>query len=179
MLGMSLRSAAAVLSRRVSCCSRAAALIAPAAAFGASSDGSHEQIAWVRRAASNFVAAELAGNGAGACAILNAPLRATQHHRTCAQRWNAKLSKLLREPGGRARLRAQQRAIPAAAVVVHGNVASIEPAHAADQRIKPLPLDRKLLDARGLAPAPTCRRRSYNAAGRARHIPWGVCPRRC
>ena len=88
--------------------------------------GSREQIAWVRRAASNFVGAELSGNGAGACGILNAPLRATQHHRTCAQRWNAKLAKLLHEPGGRARLRAQQHAIPSAAVVVTGNIASLD-----------------------------------------------------
>jgi heterodisulfide reductase subunit B len=104
----------------------ATALVLPASAFGAHSVGSREQISWVRRAASNFVTAELSGNGASACGILNAPLRATQHHRTCAQRWNAKLAKLLREPGGRARLRVQQRAIPTAVVVVHGYVASLE-----------------------------------------------------
>jgi hypothetical protein len=104
----------------------ATALAPPASALGAHSVGSREQISWVRRAASNFVTAELSGNGASACGILNAPLRATQHHRTCAQRWNAKLAKLLREPGGRARLRVQQRAIPTAVVVVHGYVASLE-----------------------------------------------------
>jgi len=99
---------------------------APASALGAHSVGSGEQIAWVRRAASNFVTAELAGNGASACAVLNAPLRATEHGRTCAQRWATKLSRLLREPGGRARLRAQQRAIPTAVVRVHGDAASLE-----------------------------------------------------
>jgi len=104
----------------------AAALAPPASVFAAYSAGTPEQIAWVRRAASNFVSAELSGNGAGACAILNAPLRATQHHRTCAQRWNAKLAALLREPGGRARLRAQKHAIPSAVVVIHSNVASLE-----------------------------------------------------
>jgi hypothetical protein len=104
----------------------ATALVPPASAFGAHSVGSREQIAWVRRAASNFVTAELSGNGAGACGILNAPLRATRHNRTCAQRWNAKLAKLLREPGSRARLRSQQRAIPTAVVVVHGYVASLD-----------------------------------------------------
>jgi hypothetical protein len=103
-----------------------AALVVPATAFASYSVGTHEQIGWVRRAASNFVSAELAGNGAGACAILNAPLRTTWHHRTCAQRWNARLAKLLRERGGRARLRAQRRAIPSAVVVVHGDVASID-----------------------------------------------------
>jgi hypothetical protein len=100
-------------------------LIQPASALAAGSVGTPEQIAWVRRAASNFVAAELGGNGAGACAILNAPLRATQHHRTCAQRWNAKLSKLLREPHSRAHLHTLQRAIPSATVIVHDYSASI------------------------------------------------------
>jgi len=113
------------LRRIVAALACAATLIAPAGAFAANSAGTPEQIAWVRRAASNFVAAELSANGAGACAILNAPLRATQHHRTCAQRWNAKLSKLLREPRGRAHLRTLRRAIPSATVVVHGHIAWI------------------------------------------------------
>ncbi|MGA2452063.1 MAG: hypothetical protein ABSG93_00965 [Solirubrobacteraceae bacterium] len=104
----------------------AAALPAPAAAQGAHSVGTPEQIAWVRRAATNFVTAELAGNGAGACGILDASLRGTQHHRTCAQRWNARIAARLHEPGGQAQLRAQKRAIATAAVLVHGGVASIE-----------------------------------------------------
>jgi hypothetical protein len=104
----------------------AAALLAPASASAAHSVGSREQVAWVRRAATNFVTAELGGNGAGACAILDAPLRSTQHGRTCAERWNSKLATVLREPGGRARLRAEQRAIGSAAVVVHGYVATID-----------------------------------------------------
>jgi hypothetical protein len=116
---MSVRRGIALLA-----CAAVPAL--PAGAASAHSVGSYEQVAWVRRAATNFVSAELAGNGAGACAILNAPLRATQHHRTCAQRWNAKLARLLHEPGGRARLRAQARAIPSAAVIIHGDVAAIE-----------------------------------------------------
>jgi hypothetical protein len=103
----------------------AATLIPPASTLAANSVGTPEQIAWVRRAASNFVVAELSGNGAGACAILNAPLRTTQHHRTCAQRWNAKLSKLLREPHSRAHLHTLQRAIPSATVIVHDYIASI------------------------------------------------------
>jgi hypothetical protein len=104
----------------------AAVLLPSASASGAYSVGTPKQVAWVRRAASNFVGDELSGNGAGACAILNAPLRATRHHRTCAQRWGAKLAKLLHEPGGRARLQAQKRAIPSATVVIHGNTASLE-----------------------------------------------------
>lgn len=103
-----------------------AALVMPESAWGAHSVGTSGQIAWVRSAATRFVTAELAGSGADACGILNAPLRATEHGRTCAQRWNAKLARLLRKPGARAQLRAQKRAIGTAAVVVHGNVASID-----------------------------------------------------
>jgi len=120
---MSLRGAAIALT----CTAALAALAAASAAETYShSSGTREQIAWVRRAASNFVTAELAGNGAGACAILNAPLRASAHHLTCAQRWNARLASLLRERGERARLRAQRRAIPSAVVIVQGDRASIE-----------------------------------------------------
>lgn len=116
---MSFRSVMAALA-----CS--AALLAPAGALAAHSVGSREQISWVRRAAGNFVSAELAGNGAGACGILNAPLRATRRHHTCAQRLDARLARLLREPGGRAGLRSEARAIPTAVVVVHADNASIE-----------------------------------------------------
>jgi len=107
------------LRRIIAALACAAACIPPASTLAATSLGTPEQIAWVRRAASNFVAAELSGNGAGACAILNAPLRTTQHHRTCAQRWNAKLAKLLREPHSRAHLHTLQRAISSATVIVH------------------------------------------------------------
>jgi hypothetical protein len=104
--------------------------LAPSA-FAAYSTTSHSvgtsaQIAWVRSAASRFVAAELAADGAGACAVLIAPLRTVQHHRTCAQRWDAKLTKLLRERGARAGLRREARAIPSARVIVHGDLARIE-----------------------------------------------------
>jgi len=104
----------------------AGATIAPANALAAHSVGSPGQIAWVRRAATNFVNAELAGNGAGVCGILNAPLRATEHHRTCGQRWDAKLTSMLGQPGARTRLRSQRRAIGSAAVIVDGNSASIQ-----------------------------------------------------
>jgi hypothetical protein len=102
-----------------------ASLLAPAATLAGYPSASREQRAWVRRAAANFVAAELSGNGSAACAILDARLRGTEHHRTCAQRWDAKLTKQLGTRSGRARMRAQQRAIPSAAVVVHDDVAWI------------------------------------------------------
>jgi hypothetical protein len=120
---MTFRRVIAALACALAC---AATLIPPAGALAANSVGAPEQIAWVRRAASNFLAAELSGNGAGACAILNAPLRTARHHRTCAQRWNAKLAKLLRNPHSRAQLHTLQRAIPSATVIVHDYTASID-----------------------------------------------------
>ncbi len=122
---MGFRSAAATLASAATLIAPAT-LVMPASASGARSVGTSEQIAWVRRAATRFVTAELAGDGATACGVLNAPLRATEHGRTCAQRWDARLARLLREPGGRAHLRSQKRAIGTAAVIIHGNVASIE-----------------------------------------------------
>jgi hypothetical protein len=109
------------------CLLAAICVLTPASsALGASSSGTAEQIAWVRSAASRFVAAELAHNGEGACGVLNAPLRATIHGRTCAQRWDSKLSVMLRNPAKRHLLKAQARAIPSAAVVVRGNVAQLQ-----------------------------------------------------
>jgi hypothetical protein len=101
----------------------AAALAAPAAA--PASYGSAEQSAGGPRAAHNFVTAELNGDGAGACAILAARRRATVHHRTCAQRWDARLHALLRRPAGRAGLRRERAAIASATVEVRGDRATI------------------------------------------------------
>jgi hypothetical protein len=120
---MSPRSTLAALACAISLL--AAAVMLPAAASAAHSVGTPGQIAWVRSAATRFVTAELAGDGASACAILNAPLRASEHGRTCTQRWNAKLAQLLRETGARAQLRSQKRAISSAVVVVRGNWATI------------------------------------------------------
>lgn len=108
-------------ARRLALLVCVAVIVPCASAFAEYSTGTPEQVAWVRRAASNFLNAELSGNGAGACGILIASLRASEHHRTCAERWNARLTRLLARPGERARLRSQQRAIPSATVVVHGN----------------------------------------------------------
>jgi hypothetical protein len=103
----------------------------PAARVAASASseysvGSPEQVSWVRRAAGNFVAAELAGNGAAACSVLNAPLRATRHRVTCEQRLNARLARMRHDRAQRSRLRVEQRAIASARVVVRGDRASIE-----------------------------------------------------
>jgi hypothetical protein len=103
----------------------AATLAAPAnalAAYTTHSTGTPGQVAWVRRSATNFVTAELARNGSSVCSILNAPLRG----RACAQRWSAKLAKVLREPGGRSALQGDRRAISSAIVTVHGNTATID-----------------------------------------------------
>jgi hypothetical protein len=115
---MSLRSALVVLVGAV-------ALVLPTSALATHSVGTGEQIAWVRRAATRFVTAELTRNGTEACAVLNAPLRATQHGLTCEQRWDAKLGQLLRKPGERAHLRTQQREIASAVVIVHGEDATL------------------------------------------------------
>jgi hypothetical protein len=104
----------------------AVALLAASGAEAAQSVGTAGQIAWVRSAATRFVTAEQAGSGASACGILDVSLRATEHGRTCEQRWDARLATLLHQPGARARLRAQKRAIATAAVQVHGNLASID-----------------------------------------------------
>jgi hypothetical protein len=102
------------------------ALLAPAPALASGgSQGTREQIAWVRRAAGNFIAAELSGNGAGACAILAAPLRAPQDGRSCQARWNARLASLLRDRASRAQLHADSRSVGSARVLVRGWTASI------------------------------------------------------
>ena len=80
----------------------------------------------MRHAADRFVGAELTDNAAEACAVLNAPMRATVHGSSCEQRWKARLSKLLREPGERTRLRSERRAVASGRVVVSGHTASIE-----------------------------------------------------
>jgi hypothetical protein len=120
---MSFRSTVGAIACTVSLLAPAA-LTAPSAS-AAHSVGTPGQVAWVRSAASRFVTAELAGDGASVCGILNAPLRATEHGRTCAQRWNTRLSELLGQTGARARLRSQKHAISSAVVVVHGDGATI------------------------------------------------------
>ncbi len=120
---MSIRSTLTTLACAVSLTAPAALM--PTSASAAHSVGTPGQIAWVRSAASRFVTAELAGDGASACGILNAPLRATEHGRSCRQRWDARLAKLLHEAGARARLRSQMHAISSAVVVVRGNWATI------------------------------------------------------
>lgn len=100
------------------------ALVVPASALGAHSVGTAEQIAWVRKAATRFVTAELTDDGSEACAVLYAPLRATEHGRTCEQRWGRKLAKLA--PAVRAKLRSQKHEIASATVVVRGDHASLE-----------------------------------------------------
>ena len=69
-----------------------ALLATPAAAPAAWSTGS---TAWLRAAVTRLINAELAGDGATACGILYAPLTATVNGRTCAQRWDARLARLL------------------------------------------------------------------------------------
>ncbi len=107
----------------------AGSLVGPALASAQHSTGTPTQIAWVRRAAGNFLAAELQGNGAGACGVLEARLRGTVRGRTCAQRWNASLATMRQDPGRRDALRADRRAVASAVVVVSGDHATIALPH--------------------------------------------------
>ena len=99
---------------------------APATAYSDRSSGTPEQIAWVRRAAGNFLAAELARDGAGACAILNAPLRAPRRGVSCERRWDAKLAAMLHRSGERSQLARLRREAASARVVVRGGAATID-----------------------------------------------------
>jgi hypothetical protein len=101
-------------------------LLAPAGASASRSVGTPSQIAWVRSAATRFIDAELSGNGAAACGVLNAPLRVTRDHRTCEQRQDSRIAAMLRESTMRRHLEALRRAVTTAAVIVHGNVASLD-----------------------------------------------------
>jgi hypothetical protein len=101
-------------------------LAVPAGAEATHSVGTPAQIAWVRRSATNFIDAELQGDGATACGVLNAPLRATRSHRSCAQRWDEKLAAMRRDPATHAQLRSDRRAIATAAIVIHGDSATVE-----------------------------------------------------
>jgi hypothetical protein len=87
------------------------------------------QISWVRSAASRFLAAELAHNGAGVCAILDAPMRKSYRDRSCEQRWDATLTRLLRSKAARTELHSDSRAVATAAVVVEGKHATIALPH--------------------------------------------------
>jgi hypothetical protein len=98
---------------------------APASAVAAYADGTPEQIAWVRRAASKFVSAELRGDGAGACSVLVARLRAPRGGVSCAERWDAVLRKRLHDRRARAALQRDQRAIGGARVEVRSSSATI------------------------------------------------------
>ncbi|HME03267.1 MAG TPA: hypothetical protein VKG38_09590 [Solirubrobacteraceae bacterium] len=96
---------------------------APARAAG--SHGTTEQIAWVRRAAHNFLTAEIGGDGGSACGVLAAPLRASTRAGSCESRWDARLRGMLHDPHVRASLHADLHVVAGAAVQVHGGSASI------------------------------------------------------
>ncbi|HTY97298.1 MAG TPA: hypothetical protein VMB91_09685 [Solirubrobacteraceae bacterium] len=115
----------AVLATAVLAAATAVA-VGEAQASSPHSVGSPEQIAWVRHAADRFLGAELTKNAGEACAVLNAPMRATVHGSSCEKRWKTRLAKLLREPGERTRLRTERRAVASGRVVVRGHTASID-----------------------------------------------------
>jgi hypothetical protein len=102
------------------------ALALPAASSAAAMSGTADGL---RAAVTRLVQAELAGDGATACGILYAPLTATVKGRTCAQRWDARIARILHRSGGAASLRADLHAIPTAAVAMNGLYATIALPH--------------------------------------------------
>ena len=105
----------------------ALALALPAVA-GAQASGA--TAATLRAAAARLIAAELAGDGAGVCGVLYAPLTATRNGRTCAQRWDSRSRAMLASRQLARGLRADQRAVATAAVTIngeHGQIALPQP----------------------------------------------------
>jgi len=85
--------------------------------------------AMLRAAASTVITAELHHDGATACGKLYAPLAATVAGKTCTERWDARSTRLLAQPGGAARLRADLRALATARVSFVGAYATIALPH--------------------------------------------------
>ena len=105
----------------------AAALAAPAAASAQSQwAGTAPEL---RAAVTRLLDAELAGDGGSACGILYAPLAGVVGGRDCTHRWDARLGRMLRAPGGRASVRANLRAVTTAAIAMTGEYASIKLPH--------------------------------------------------
>jgi hypothetical protein len=96
-----------------------------AAAPLAAADDPGATAATLRAAAARIVTALLRHDGAGACAVLNAPLTASERGRTCAQRWDARSAALLAERRGAALLRADLRETATASVSLDGEHGSI------------------------------------------------------
>jgi hypothetical protein len=72
-----------------------------------------------------LVAADLAGDGAGVCAVLNAPLTGTVAGRTCAERWDVRSRARTATAAGRLALRRDLRAVASAVVTIDGEQGSI------------------------------------------------------
>ena len=80
--------------------------------------------ATLRAAAGRLVQAELSGDGAGVCAVLNAPLTKAVRGETCAQRWDSRARAL--GAVERRGLRRDLRALAGASVTIDGEHGSIE-----------------------------------------------------
>src|SRR5271155_4793385 len=86
-------------------------------------------VADLRGAVSSVITAELQHDGASACDKLYAPLTRTVDGRTCAQRWDARSSRLLDSTGGAARLHADLQALPSAKITFDGLHATVALPH--------------------------------------------------
>lgn len=81
----------------------------------------------LRAQVQRLITAELTGDGATVCAILNAPLTGTHHGVTCTARWDTKLSQM--KHARRHRLHADMAASQTASVNSDGTYASIALPH--------------------------------------------------
>jgi hypothetical protein len=106
----------------------AAALSAATAAPASAGWSSHaNEVATLRAQATRFVNAELQGDGATVCAVLDKPNQGVGAHQTCTGHWNATLRAMHNTAGARQHLRADLRAIATARVTLthNGYVATI------------------------------------------------------
>jgi len=106
-----------------------AAAVLAVAATAAAAAVSTGTASGLRYAVTRLLTAELARDGAGACAVLDAPLATTVDGRSCAQRWDARIDRMLAVPGGRGRLRADLHAVANAPVAIDGLYGTIALPH--------------------------------------------------
>jgi hypothetical protein len=113
-------------SRLLVALAAAVALSAVPAGASANSTGT---AAGLRYAVTRLLTAEIGRDGAGACAVLNAPLTGTVDGRSCTQRWDARIDGMLAAQGGARHLHADLRAVASAAVSIDGLYATISLPH--------------------------------------------------
>jgi hypothetical protein len=105
----------------------AAAALALIPAAGAFADDTGT-VSGLRAQVTRFLTAELHRDSSTVCAILGTPMNGTRHGRSCEQRWQHSLRRMLRRGDG-TNLRADRRAVATAAVSSDGVWATITLPH--------------------------------------------------